>query len=450
MAHILSIKRGSTTTTLTSGSYTINYSPQNAGEYSDYVTESIEIGVTATTPELLHTAIAALNNEFRLAGKYHLEKIGDPVYLSWQPQGWTAAVRSQVIGGAAALSPNLLGYEWANGSTDVQVSWTRQNFWEDETATTAQLWNASGSWTTTGSASNTYDTTHDNWACVSDAITGDIPADVILTLTNTNAGDGSAYLEDIYVGAGKHIPSLSIYEAENAVNVATEMAVTGSALSSASNESYVNWVWSGAEAYNTMYWTISSAAATLYGGKYYNIFMRFAAAAPTANQDVKFRLSYAVGLATAGETPWVPLSTTKYLQYIATIRIPPYMLTDTGAALNLELWLRASTSGAHTMKLDFVGIMPTEAGFRRLIPMNSAQSLVLTNRYLADDGFTGAITSYNAAGQSFNSYAGKGKLQLLPGQANYLYFLHSRSDQTALPARTLNVKLDYRKKWRVL
>jgi hypothetical protein len=450
MAHILSIKRGTTTTTLTSGSYTINYSPSNAGEYNDYVTEDIIIGVTAATPELLKDAIGALNKEFRLASDYKVKRIGSPSYLSWHPQGLTNAVRSQLIGGLAALSSGIMDGEWANSSTDVRVSWTRQNFWEDEPATRATLWNTSGSWTTTGSASNCADSTRYNWVCVVDAIGGDLPADVSLTLKNTTSTDSTtAYIEDIYIGIGSTGSSLATYEGENAINVTTGCAVTGSGLASCSNGSYVDWSWSGTTEYNPMYWTISSANATLYGGQYYNLFMRFMEA-PSADSDVKFRLSYSVGLATASETAWVPISSTKHLQYIATMRIPPYLLTDTAAALNLELWLRSSTAGAHTLKLDFVGLLPTEAGFRQLIPINSGYSLVWLNRYLTDDGFTGALTSYNAAAQSFNTYTGKGKLTLIPGQANYLYFLSSKSDQTALPSRTLNVVLDYRAKRRVL
>jgi hypothetical protein len=450
MAHILAIKRGATTTTLTSGSYTMVYTPQNAGEYSDYVTENITINVTAATPEALQAAIGALNTEFRLASEYKEKRFGSPAYLSFQPQGYTTAMRSQLVGGAAALSGGIMGGEWANSSTDVEVSWTRQNFWEDENPTTATLWNNSGSWTTTGSASNAYDATRDNWVLVVTTVGGDLPADMSMTLKNTNSSDSTtAYVEDVYIGAGNHDPSQYKYEGENAVNVATSSAVTGSGLASCSNGSYVNWSWSGTAEYNPMYWSVPSGSATAYSGKYYNLFVCFTEA-PSADCDVKFRLSYAVGTATAGETAWVPLSSTKCLQYIATMKIPPYALTDTAAALNLELWLRSSTSGTHTMKLDFVGIMPTEGGFRRLIPLNSGYSLIWLNRYITDDGFIEAVTSYNAAAQSFVSHTGKGKLTLIPGQANYLYLLTSKSDHTALPSRTFNVVLSFRAKRRVL
>lgn len=448
---VLSLVYGATTLTLSSGSYLISaYTPRNDGEGVDYVSESAEIMVVATSTALVQTAVNDIIKAFRQADIYQNQRYGSPVYVTLTPEGYATAIRSRLISGSCDPTPGIFDPNWGKFRALITVSWLRQNFWEDENPTTATLWNNSGSWTITGSASNAYDATRDNWARVVTTVGGDLPADVSLTIKNTNATDSTtAYVEDVYVACGNLDATQFSYEGEYAVSVGTGATVTGSGLASCSNSSYVNWSWSGTAEYNPMYWSVPSGSATAYAGKYYNLFMRFTEA-PSADCDAKFRLSYAVGTATAGETAWVPLSSTKCLQYIATMKIPPYPLTDTAAALNLELWLRSSTSGTHTMKLDFIGVMPTEAGFRRLIPMNSGYSLVWLNRYITDDGFTEALTSYNAAAQSFVSHTGKGKLQLIPGQTNTLYVLHSKSDQTALPSRTLNIVLSFRAKRRLL
>jgi hypothetical protein len=172
----------------------IQYYPTVNGE-EDYTTDTIRVELIGANTPAIGTALNAINQALWQASHYQKTKMGGRVYLNYQPEGYSASRRSEVIDGAAYVDSETLNRAlWGNTRGMIDLSITRMNYWEgtltplpltnpNGTATTNMLRVSSGNAGTGGAGTLVVNYFYADGT----AISGDTPAPMMLRYSNQDA-----------------------------------------------------------------------------------------------------------------------------------------------------------------------------------------------------------------------------------------------------------------------
>lgn len=154
MAHTLTITSDAITDiSLTTGDLDLlDYTPQDSG--GQIVTESALVSVKGTAVTDIQTSIENIKKAFELANRRFDRGHGDRVYIKFQPNGASAAYRSELVRPRVDASAGVIGYmgdvlggKWAAKDLDVELTWTRKNYWEKNAEAELSISNGGGSGT---------------------------------------------------------------------------------------------------------------------------------------------------------------------------------------------------------------------------------------------------------------------------------------------------------------
>ena len=155
MAHVLNIIHGNTTITLASSNkFLLDYVPQVAARRDTSVVETATVMFTGSTISDVQTTVQSIEKAFELAERRADTGRGDRVYISFQPSGYAAAYRSELVReapgapiGRVVLPEKSLGWRWAALNFEAQIIWTRRAYWEASSEAELSLANGGGSGT---------------------------------------------------------------------------------------------------------------------------------------------------------------------------------------------------------------------------------------------------------------------------------------------------------------
>lgn len=266
-------------------------------------------------------------------------------------------------------------------------------------------------------------------------IEGELPAPVRLEITNTY--NSASWAASVWIG--QNVES----DPENLVHILQAEDATGEtpvADPSASGNASKSCTWNDTTEDVLLTWDLTTALLNQLQGNYQRILAHFTT---TPGVNTWLRLKVYLDVTAIWTGPLVYLDSVQYIQELASLRLPPYLL---GAGdlypLTLELSAKHSSAGAHNVVIDYLQITPLD-GWRKLV--NQGYQLEYGAR-LVDDGIDDYLYGDGAAvdGKA-GFYVGHGdRIQLQPGLPQRLYFLHNNAAGSAPIWRTLSIKAFYR------
>jgi len=109
----------------------LQYAPRSEAADAPYVTETCDIFIKAASQALLQARINSIVDVFRMAREYHANGIGSAPYVSFTPDGYSAAYTSEIIDGAIEFDDGALNKAtWSRFELEIHLTWTRRNYWE--------------------------------------------------------------------------------------------------------------------------------------------------------------------------------------------------------------------------------------------------------------------------------------------------------------------------------
>lgn len=140
MAHLLNIYQGSTIVQLGQDGTGFRYTPRTPADGALTVTESATLFIAGDTMTEIQIKVRAIEAMFEAARNYQTKRIGERVYLGFQPDsGDTTAQRSEILIGTLAQTDELLGNDWLTLKIKVMATWTRRAWWEGPEAQIALM-----------------------------------------------------------------------------------------------------------------------------------------------------------------------------------------------------------------------------------------------------------------------------------------------------------------------
>ncbi len=193
-------------------------------------------------------------------------------------------------------------------------------------------------------------------------------------------------------------------------------------------------------------WDLTAAFCVKAGGKYFKPIVRLGA--DLAYTDLQFKLQLMVTATSnvLGESSWSPCTAAKRIQEISTLRLPPFKLEDpsNAAGLTLALVARRNTSGAHSIRLDFIQLMPMD-GWKTYDPIYPLPE----DWTLIENGPADLVTSLDASGNELITHSGRGApFMIAPGLRNAFIFIWMNSAGGAVIHDQMLVKLWVKKRKR--
>ena len=352
MAHTVTITFDSTTLTLT----LVDYTPTSASASQPTVTEKWEVYLSAATKALLQTEIENINRAFERARRHQYDPMIDRVYLNFQPSGYAASQRSEILDGEIQYYNETLKYGWANTAFDVKLVITRRNYWEGA-LTAIPLTNSNGTDDTSGL--NVYNCNdgdgsspnkRENYADIdADDLDGDLPAPVKISL----ASGGSCIQDPILAlfNSGDLSSMSHVEECEDATGVGT------GADSGCSYGYYGYGSGTGVNtALNIFCFEINSYWASLEVGRWYLPILKLKSVPTIA--DLWTRVMIDCGMEVA--TQWITYPASGGPSFI---QFPPVRLAmkNLGVMIGgLSVQFKTSTIGAKTIYGDFIYMLPLD------------------------------------------------------------------------------------------
>lgn len=362
---LLKFTQDATTITLSGdGAYIAgcSYVPQTAkiadpgdivGNRDVTVAESAEVVLTGTAAQIVAQARAI---ETMLGNAAHIGWMASQrVYVNYRAESSGDVYRSEVVGGRvewpdAALTPRL-----ASGAVAILVIWERRYWWED-ILTAIGLKRTGVTKTTSGvTVYNHHDsTTHENFVDIEGAdIGGAIPAPLKLWLEAVGALASSRFFLS---GNVFHTPASwqAVYEGEDQTSTElTHPAATVDANSSGGYYQRCSWTTSVSHTDKAFIWSISATQLQYAAGGWFRVLMRLANAAP-ANCYVQLRVMFdsSTPLTTLWEGPEILLDSSRQLQDLGSVQLPPGYVTGNPTALALVLSVRHT--GTNQLDVDYI------------------------------------------------------------------------------------------------
>lgn len=373
----------------------------------------------------------------------------DRVFVHYTPQRSPITWRAEILSGDKEVL-NRDGIKNLTGRVfTVGLAWQRRGAWENASLTQIPISNCNGTRNTSGLAvynagdlSGTSPTKRCNYVEVDASdIEGGFPAPVYLEITNTY----STAARRLYVSQKvQGNPSFqNILEAESAT---LGTGVTVAACPTCSNLFTTN-VANVPATVRTLYtFGLSSVQAAYILSQWVRPMARFST--PPNNSTLKLRLTLkdnATG-AVVAQSNYQAMSGADYLQTLPTLLLSPNQQGQTTpGAMNLIIE-GIDSAGAADFSLDFVDLMPVEAGigFRYYKPIDETLvSVPALTGMIADDEIDNTLFIENRQ----TVYVGfGGPLLLVPNRINRLYFHADATGGLSDVARSFSVKLFYRQR----
>lgn len=424
----------------------ISYDPQTGD--GKFITESARVDLTGTTAQNTAT-IRTLNKLFVEARGFAKSGVGKRIFVLFGTS--TDKRRSLLVDGNVSLNEGILGPWQYNTRMRVTIEWTRLPFWEGaETAIT--LTNASES-STEIEVKNALDATHENWVGVeASGVTGDLPAPVKLTLTNTKAGSDPAQDIFVYHNVFSYPSNVALaFEGESATQEDSTLTSTVDATCSEGDYGKIDWESEDEEL--LVSWTISKTQLSYLAGGHFAAMLRWAEVFPYSDCFLRLALAYDDG--TLPASIWrgslFGVTSGHELTMLETFRLPPYLYGMRGSslqALDLQLYGYRNTTGTHTIKLDYLFLGPV-AGDGSWNHFHSIAG-VAENDELIHDQPNGFTYRSNASGIMGDVAVYGGPLMIVPNLAQRYYFLSEDNAGISAIAQTFDVQLSYRPRYKSL
>lgn len=458
MAHVLNITYGSTTIQLNAGVYALlEYVPgtpeineitvesafRDGGErplaaYRN-VSEVARVAILANgSASTLQSAKQAIELALAQARRYQQRKLGDRVYVEYQPDGYTQAYRSELLGGRVELADDATGWQWPDRNIEIRIGWLRRFDWSGPEAQ-IPLTNGNGTNNTSGLTVLNHDdggAGDDNTVQIAAGdVSGELASPLRLEITNNYNSATRAY--NLYIAHNVLSAPASLahmLEAEDGTGGTTTADAT------CSNGNRKDFSWSVTTEQELENWTLDTPLLNACGGNYFRMLARFI---NMSYSDMWLRWRIKFSLTTIWEGPQFLLAANASIQDLGVLQLPPYLVGSGDLyPLTLALYAQRQQAGTHTLSLDFVQLSALD-GWRKLSPRGYGLSY---NTRLVDDGIDGYLyTDGWAPGGKTGHYVGSGeRIAVIPNKTQRLYFLHDTDTGSAPIARTLSVKAYYR------
>lgn len=411
--------------------------PFRAARFADEALTRLEI-VMEDGPAALNAGVSTLSGWMFEAGRTAGDASQEQVYLRVTLADGSAW-RTPLRGGEVTAVRGPAGRQVNAQAVRVEV--LRADWWESADPAALTLTNAHGSGET-ALIYNHADGGHANYADLS-PVSGDLPAPLDASLLM-----GSYTNVEAFVGIGSYVDFTAasmVYEGGAGV---TGAGVTPSISTDAgdSNNSYVGLAWSGTGLVTLQYWSPTQAQVSAYGARFFRPLVRLHGLIGAAERFwLQMKLAYNSGgvLETVYGTEPVLVPTDRVLFPLPVVQLPPWATLNRDSqpvALALTAW--AETAGAHTLQLDYLGLIPMDA-YLHLIPKITTYP-DFNIQFLTESG----LVKNN--GRSMGTHVAEGSgLWAAPGRANRLFLL-MRSGATSSVAASTAVSLTYRPRRRRL
>lgn len=432
MAHALSITDGTTTFSLsTTNCFLVQYTPADPQKGEATVIESIEVLFYAASVAAMRTAIDSLQKLLDAARRRQAWGVGPVVYLLYQPDGDATAWRSAIVDARLEYNENTLR---AWGQAKLPATLIVEHAAErDGDLTQLPLTNGNGSNNTSGLTVNSHLTASAfNYVQIAGGnVGGNLPAPVLLELTN-NTGGSVTYYEVMLANNAFSDPAnlTHLLQAETGI-VAGGGTVSNDA--TCSNGQYVAFSFTGSAG---QFYTLSQALLQDAQGYDFHLLARFRAL--NARAFVRPSIYEATGTYAiwSGDEVELPLISPA-LADLGVIPLPPGGYSAAWGALRLRLDWRAGTTVQ--VDTDYLAFFPTHT-FRRLRVVPAVGS----TGTIVDDGIEGRAYLRVSAVETAGVTPSGMPLLLWPGATQRIYFAWSLANWTAPIAQTFSVKAWYR------
>lgn len=404
------------------GIYRQRYVPVPSSDVNSDVTESAEILIVGHSTGM--TLNTTLNRLFEKARQYFKAKIGDPVYVQYRLGDTGPYYRSELRDGRATPPDRTLGAHLRGQVFQLQVSWTRQPFWESTSLTTVPLTNGNG----TNQNTLTLDNNTNHYANIgSTAVTGDLPTPARISITNNDASP----LGVVRVGHG-WIPATN-----QSWIIQGESAGSGTANGSSSGGQYraLNVTTSQTTLLNL---TLSSTLLDNARRGNFRLMARFTGN-PTGAVRLRAQLLYSTNLLVPGK--WVRTTNGQEWLDLGEVQLPPYESANNSPNLTLRLVGKADTNT--TINLDYIVCVPLDS-WRKLVPVDVG---LLSSHALVDDGPAGRLFEVISGLDQVNTYVGYGSpVMLQPGVAQKILILQAGTSGDGEIDREITLNVQYRRR----
>jgi hypothetical protein len=219
MAHVLNLIYSGGTVVLNSGSYRLmDYTPRTGADRDEFVTESAEIEIGGTAYPHVQDNIGAIERVFAQVTRWRDSRVGEPVYVSYQPDGYSAPMTSELHNARLELSPEARKRaQWGVRLPRVLLIWERRNYWQGA-KTQLAISNPNGADNTTGlrvyncndgAVADTSYLRHNYFTVDGADIGGDLPAPIKLDLAFATP---PATVINVYISATHRLPGNHVEE----------------------------------------------------------------------------------------------------------------------------------------------------------------------------------------------------------------------------------------------
>ena len=447
MAHILRITDGTTTITLSSGDmYIADYVPR-VGRDDRPITEPLTIGFSGGVTTA-RANVQILNRLLLQAANYDRNRAGKRVYAEFDPDTSGTVYRSKLYNGIVEMTPDVLGGQWGSGTVELNISWTRQPFW-DGPLTQVPLSNTSASSTTDGIAiNNRNDAAGENWASISSSdVVGDLPSPIKIEMlnatTDANATDEIYFWHNVY-----STPLLfnTILEGEASTSGTSTTDATSNSLA------YGAFTWSEITETKFAEWTIPSTDLVDAAGGRFSVLARWPSVFPYTDCSLRLKLETPTTYDELWKGPLSLIAPTtdtynqRELNQLGTLRLPPDYIPGQAAPapIVLSVYGVRATTDTHAVNIDYLQLSPVadEYGWLRFRAVDPGIGIDQTLLHDETEGYTHLQNSSGQDAPRFTAYGGP--ILLTPNVDQKIYI--NTCDYLGISdiAQTWTVKLWYR------
>jgi hypothetical protein len=397
--------------------------------------------------------LRSLGQYFQDARSRQKTQSGERIWVKFAAYTADDVWRSEILDGRILWPPETLGGAYLpSDKGEVAIVITRKAFWEKDSEYELPL-SIGGTYATGGRAIENH---HDadagdvNWVAWEDwAILGDLPAPLRIEFTSTHA---TLNVRRIMMALTHKVQDTGDYSLnwslEGEDNLHAPGTVTADANSSDGN--YMVEQWAVTTETKVFQWAVNNMDYAR--GAPFRAVARFLS---NPSDDLYARIKI-LGGGTSTTEIW-----SSKLVKVAWRASAPEELTDLGtipalppgtpdgvaySTVYIDLYFLRNVAGTHTVNLDYLDLMPMDAGFR-VVDSTANNIAIGQNQTLIDDGIYERTYEQSALGAVTTGWRSKTEyLKVQPGHAGRLTF-HWQDNQASPAARanlTATVRLYYR------
>jgi hypothetical protein len=397
--------------------------------------------------------LRSLGQYFQDARSRQKTQSGERIFIMFAAYTADDVWRSEILDGRILWPPETLGGAYLpSDKGEVTIAITRRAFWEKDSEYELPL-SIGGAYATGGRAIENHhdsDAGDRNWVAWEDwSILGDLPAPLRIEFTSTHA---TLNVRRVMMALTHKVHDTGDYSLnwslEGEANLYNPGTVTANANSSGGN--YMVEQWAVTTETKVFQWAVNNMDYAR--GAPFRAVARFVS---NASDDIYARLVILGGGTTTTEIWRSKLAKVAWrsgaaeeLTDLGTIPALPPGTPDgvSYSTVYIDLYFLRNVAGTHTVNLDYLDLMPMDAGFR--VVDSTANSIAIgQDQVLVDDGINERTYERNALGVVTTGWRSKTDyLKVQPGHAGRLTF-HWQDNQATPTARadlTASVRLYYR------